>query len=181
VLVSGPAEEAGLKLGDLVVEFNGEPVEDGEHLKRLVAVARPDDEVRIKVIRSGKEKEFKVRLAERTDETLAKFGGGRATPGIEQEEEWMGMTVQGLTDGLAQRLGYENEKGVLISSVNPEGPAAKTDDPPKGGDLIQEIEFQEIENIGDYRKAIKKVDEEKGVMIRLRRQGRSPWYVLIKK
>ncbi len=187
VAADGPAEKAGLKSGDLIIEFNDESISDGEHLKKLVAAAGPDEKVKVKVIRQGKEKSFDVKLIERTDEVLTEFGVERGTPGSreeaegEEEEKWMGITVQELTDELAQRFGHEGQEGVLISSIDPEGPAAELDDPPRSGDLIQEIEFQEIKNMGDYRKAIKSVTDSRSVMIKLLRPRRGPWYIVIKK
>ena len=178
-IIDDPAKEAGLESGDLIIEFDGETVRDSSHLKRLVATAGPDKTVKVKVIRrSGKEKEFKVKLAERTADVVTKLERGRAPS---EEKEWMGITVQELTDELAQRLGYEEQSGVLISDVDPEGPAAKAKNPPRRFDLIQEIERQEIENMEDYRQAIKKVEGQKSVLIRLQRAGRGPWYAVLKK
>jgi serine protease Do len=182
-VVGGPAKEAGLEQGDLITEFNGEPVEDGSHLKRMVAAIEPGKKVKIKVIRDGKEKEIVVKLGERTDEAIAELGGRGVAPDEEEVsgKEWMGMTIQELTDELAERLGYENQHGVLISDVDPDGPAAKVDDPPKSGDLIQEIELEEIKNMKDFREAIRDLKDPKKVMIRLRRASTGmTWYVVVK-
>jgi serine protease Do len=176
-----PAEDAGLKKGDLIIEFNGEIIEDNSHLQKLVAAIAPGETVEVKVIRNRKEKEFKVKLGERPDFTTIGPGGRRETP--DSQEEWLGITVQELTEALAQRLGYEDQEGILISSVDPEGSAAEAHDPPKQGDLIQEIELQEIKSMKDYKKAKKEVEDEgkDSVMIRLWRPGRGSWYTVIKK
>ncbi len=176
----GPAGEAGLEPGDLIIEFDGETVKDGEHLKKLVAGTEPGEKVKVKVIRNREQKEFEVKLGERTEEALAELGERRTIPG-EAQEEWLGITVQELTDELAQRFGHEGQKGVLVSGVDPEGPAAEIDNPPSSGDLIQEIEFQEIKNMDDYRKAIKEVENKESVMIRLRRAGLGSEYIVIKR
>ncbi len=178
-LTGGPARKAGLEPGDLIIEFNGKPVADGVHLKNLVAAVKPDEKVKVKVIRNGKEKEFEVKLGERTDEALAELTGEEIVPA--KEEEWLGITVQELTDELAQRLEYEGQKGVLVSDVDPAGPAAKVEDPPQRGDLIQEIEKQEIKNIDDYRKAINAVKDQKSVLIRLRRSSGRVWFTVVKR
>ncbi len=178
-LTGGPARKAGLEPGDLIIEFNGKPVTDGVHLKNLVAAVKPDEKVKVKVIRNGKEKEFEVKLGERTDEALAELTGEEIVPA--KEEEWLGITVQELTDELAQRLEYEGQKGVLVSDVDPAGPAAKVEDPPQRGDLIQEIEKQEIKNIDDYRKAINAVKDQKSVLIRLRRSSGRVWFTVVKR
>lgn len=177
--IDDPAKGAGLESGDLIIQFNGEAVKDGSHLKRLVAAAGPNKTIKLKVIRrDGKEKEFKVKLAERTADVVAKLERGR-TPS--EGEEWMGMTVQELTEELAQQLGYEDQPGVLISDVDPEGPAAKAKNPPRRGDLIQEIEREEIKNMDDYKQAIEKVKDQKSILVRLRRNTGETWYVVLKK
>jgi len=178
-IIDDPAKEAGLESGDLIVEFDGETVRDGAHLKNLVAAAGPDKTVKVKVIRrNGKEKEFKIKLAERTEEVVARLGQGRVPS---EEEEWMGITVQELTDELAQRLGYEDQSGVLISDIDPEGPAARAENPPERGDLIQEIEHREIKNMDDYRQAIKETKDQESVMVRLRRTTGWTWYTVLKR
>ena len=177
--VSGPAEEAGLEPGDLITELHDENVRDSTHLKNLVAALKPGEKIDIRVIRKGKEKKFQVSLAKRTEEAMANLGGQRRSP--EAEPEWLGITVQELTDALSQRFGYEGQEGVLVSSVDPEGPAAELENPPRSGDLIQEIEFQEIKNLDDYKKVKKDVKDKKSVMMKLRRSGGGSWYVVIKK
>jgi serine protease Do len=178
--VSGPAEKAGLKPGDLIVEFKGEAVKDITHLKNMVAETGPNETVKLKVIRDSNEKEFKVKLAERTKKALAKLGGKEA-PGAGEEEKWMGLTVQELTDELAQQFGYEDQQGVLITNVDPASPAARIDSPPRAGDLIQEIERQDIKSFEDYRKAVKDNEDKKSVLVRLRRSNGETWYVVLKK
>jgi len=176
-VLDGPSKDAGLKQGDLIIEFNGETVEDNAHLLKLVAAARPGEIAKIKVIRNRKKKRFEVELGERPkDPTLF-----RRSVVPEEQAEWRGIAVQELTDELAKRHGYEGQQGVLISSIDPESPVAEVDDPPQNGDLINEIEFEEIKNMDDYKQAIEKIKDDEGAMIRLTRSGRIPWYILVKK
>lgn len=181
----GPAGKAGMKSGDLIIEFNGKTIEDVSHLKKMVAEIGPDETVVIKAIRGGEEKEFRITLGERTKEAMASLDGSESYPSEEEEagevEEWMGITVQALTEELAQRLGYKGISGVLISDVDLEKPAAQVDNPPRPGDLIQEIEHKEIKNISDYKDAIKSVRDQKNVLVRFRRSGTETWYALIKR
>ena len=114
-VTDGPAQKAGMKAGDLIVEFEGETVNDNAHLLKLVAAAKPGDKVKVKVIRGRKEKKLEVELGERPRE----FASAQRRPGrsSEQEEEWMGMTVQELTEELAQRFGYEEHVRVKSSDT----------------------------------------------------------------
>jgi len=179
--VSGPAKDAGLMTGDLIIEYNGVVVSNNAHLSKMVAASKPDEKVKIKVIRDKKEKEITVKLSQRTDEVVTNMRSGDNTP-FEDKDQWLGMSVQELTESIAQRLGYEGQEGVVITEVDSEGPAAQVDDPPTRGDLIQEIEGITIKSMDDYREATGKVKDETRVMIRLRRasNGRS-WYVVLKK
>ena len=93
----------------------------------------------------------------------------------------MGMTLQELTSELAERLEYEGQHGVLVSDVDPDGPAAKVDSPPRRGDLIREVELQEIRNMKDFKKVIKEVEDPKKVMVSLHRASTGmTWYIVIK-
>jgi len=178
--VSGPAKDAGLKAGDLIIEYNGEAVSDNAHLSKMVAASKPDEKVKIKVIRDKKEKEITVKLSQRTDEVVTNMRSGDYSP-FEDKDQWLGMAVQELTEAIAQRLGYEGQEGVVITEVDPEGPAAQVEDPPTRGDLIQEIEGTTIKNMDDYREAIDKVKEEPRIMLRLKRASTgASWYIVLK-
>ncbi len=178
--VSGPAKDAGLKAGDLIIEYNGEAVSDNAHLSKMVAASKPDEKVKIKVIRDKKEKEITVKLSQRTDEVVTNMRSGDYSP-FEDKDQWLGMAVQELTEAIAQRLGYEGQEGVVITEVDPEGPAAQVEDPPTRGDLIQEIEGTTIKNMDDYREAIDKVKEEPRIMVRLKRASTgASWYIVLK-
>lgn len=170
----GPSKDAGLKQGDLILEFNGEAVKNNEHLQKLVAAARPGDIAKVKVIRNRKKKDFEVTLGERSKDLALRRQG--VVP--EEQEEWRGIGVQELTGESAKQ--YEGKQGVLISSIDPESPVAQVDNPPQVGDLINEIDFEKIENMDDYKQAIEKIKDDEGAMIRLTRAGRVPWYVLAK-
>ncbi|HGE70090.1 TPA: Do family serine endopeptidase [Candidatus Poribacteria bacterium] len=176
--VDGPAKEAGLRQGDLIIEYDGKVVENSSQLSKMVASNKPGDKVKIKVIRDGKEKEFTVKLAERTEEAIAKLRG--AEPEVTSTDEWMGLSVQELDESLAQRLGFEKYKGVVITDISPDSPALQVENPPQRGDLIQEIEGKDIKNMNDYRDAIEKVKNEKRVMVRLRRSNGNTWYIVLK-
>jgi len=65
--------------------------------------------------------------------------------------------------------------------LDPGSPAAQVDDPPRPGDLLQEIERQEIKDIADYRKTIQEVKDKKSVLVRLRRSTGQTWYIVLKK
>jgi serine protease Do len=114
----GPADEAGIQRGDVIIEFNGQPVDEMDALPRLVAAAPVGSSAKVKVLRKGEEKELEVGLGE------LEQGEQLAAGGSEPETGAYGLTVQQLTPEIASQLGLEEASGVLISAVEPESPAA---------------------------------------------------------
>ncbi|MDZ7261345.1 MAG: Do family serine endopeptidase [candidate division KSB1 bacterium] len=110
VVEDSPAGEAGVKAGDVIIEFDGKPIKDDNHLMNLVASYDPGSRVSMKIVRDGKEKILNVKLGERPDEAVA------AAPSVE-EKTGLGIRVQNLTRALAERYGYKNEEGVLVTDV----------------------------------------------------------------
>jgi serine protease Do len=147
-----PADKAGLKRGDLVTEINGHQVTSQQDLTNKVGAMAPGEEARLKVLRESGEKEIVVTLGERPADLSAR--GGEAQPGDQGGAvESIGLTVTPLTPQLAQRLGYENEQGVVISDVA--GGSAAEAAGLQRGYLIQEINRRPIRSIEEFNTAIK--------------------------
>ena len=163
-----PAEKAGIRRGDVIVEFNKVTIRDSNHLRHVVAAAGVGKTVEVKVIRDGKEKVLKVKLGKRTEEALANLGG-RSRPFMPEEEDievFAGIHVRGLTDELAARYGYEGETGVVVTAVEPRSLAARARI--DVGTLIQEIEGVEISNLKDYREQIEVVKDKSKILLYIR-------------
>ena len=158
-----PAEKGGIRHGDVIVEFNGKPVQGSSDLMFTVAEIAVGTSVKIKVIRNQKEKEFNVKLEKRTEEAIASLRTPRLSELIEPEEEpeseeFAGMQTQELTSELAKRYGYNNEKGVIVTDVEEDSPAA--DNGIQVGHLIKEIDYVTIGNLRDYKKVVKELKEK---------------------
>ncbi len=167
-----PAEKAGLKEGDVIIEFNGKKVTDVESFRLMVAETPPGTKVEIKVIgEDGKERTLYAKLAKYPQEVLAQAGGENQESEIVQgKASWLGMTVVDVKSDDAQKLGIKADKGVVVIKVDPEGKAS--DAGVQIGDIILKIGKIEITNLEDFVKA-KKVykDSEKPVIIKLSRRG----------
>lgn len=168
---NSPAKEAGFERGDIVIEYDGKPIRDVNHLRNLVAQTEVGKKAQVKVLRDGKEKELTVKIGEQPAE-LFTIG-----PSAQPSEKELGMTVQNLTKELAKNLGIEEEIGVIVSGVQPGGPAAMSDI--KEGDLIKEVNRKKISNVTDFKKALSEADKEKGVLMLVKR-GEFSRYVIIK-
>jgi serine protease Do len=170
VVQDGPADKAGLKRGDIITALNGKDLENAHALSRLVASTAPSTQVTLKIVRDGKSKEIKATIGTMPEETAE-------TPAAEDKSAW-GLTVQNLTADLAQRFGWdENERGVVISDIQPGGSAAEAKLRP--GDLIKEVNRQKIQNIRDYNQALQKQKKGESLLLLIKR-GKNTFYVALK-
>ena len=163
-----PAYKAGIRRGDVITEFDKVAIRDMNHLMHVVAATGVGETVEVEVIRDGKEKVLKVKLEKRTQEVLARLGGRdeRFVPDEEDVGALAGIQVEGLTDELAARYGYEGEAGVIVTVVERRSPAARARI--GVGTLIQEIEGVEISDLKDYREQIKAVKDKVKVLLYVR-------------
>jgi serine protease Do len=161
VMPDGPADKAGIKRYDVIVEFDGQTVEEMNDLPRIVASTPVEKKVKVVVLRDGKQKALKARvgkLEEASDTKLA-----TATPGGGAGS--FGLRVQDLTSDLASRLGVEEEHGVVITGVQPGSSAAEAG--LRREDVILEIDKNEIADVGDLETHLAEADE--GALLLIRR------------
>ncbi len=159
VVKDGPAAASGLKVGDVIVEFDGHPVRESNELPLMVARTPIGKTVPVKVVRNKETKEFNVTIAELKDEEVASAG--------KTDSEKLGMTVQTLTPEIAQNLGVDDAKGVVVTSVEP-GSVAE-DAGVRRGDIILEVNRQAVEDVDDFRKALREGEKGKNVLLLVRR------------
>jgi serine protease Do len=158
----GPAEQAGLKQGDVIIEYHGTPVEDGVALQRLVTRTSVGTKVPLKVIRDGQEREMTVRIGEQPDETkVAKV----ESP--ETDTALYGLAVEDLDQEAAKELGLK--RGVVVTRVAPNSGAEKAGLMP--GDVIREINRQPIKSVKDFEKVSSDVKKGGNVLILINRRG----------
>ena len=163
-----PAHKAGIRRGDVIVEFDRVAIRDMNHLMHVVAATGVGETVEVKLIRKGIEKVLEVKLEKRTQEVLARLRGRgeRFDPDEDDADAFAGIRVQGLTDELAARYGYEGETGVIVTAVGRRSPAARAGI--DVGTLIQEIEGVEISNLKEYREQIEAVKDQSKILLYIR-------------
>lgn len=143
-----PADQGGIKVNDVIVSAKGESVQSSRDLTRIIAATPVGEKTTIGIVRGGKAKTVTVKLAKRDEERIT---ANRALP--EKTANDLGFNVEALSPEIASQLGLdEGEKGVVVSSVDPEGAAAKAG--LSRGDLVKEINRQPIENKTDFNKII---------------------------
>ena len=175
VVEGGPADKAGIKRGDVIVEFDGQKIEDGTKLKNMVAQTQPGTEVEALVDRGGKETEVMIELTEKEPEETGR-PAQKKRPGEEGASQKLGLEVQTLTSDIAQQLGYEGERGVVITQVFAGSPASEAG--LRRGDLIQEVNRQTVRNQEEFERAIRAL-RSGDVLALLVRRGQNTFYVTL--
>ncbi len=161
-----PADKGGLEGGDVIIEMDGNRVESVSDFRFRVADHPPDSKLSMIVLRDGKRKELDFTLADRKEY----IKNAAATPRMKGEELWLGIQVVP-TDGMhGQRLGIQDEEGVLVVVVAPDSPAEGLIE---AGDIIVEIGGMEVAGVEDFRAASDKLkDRKKAIPFWVVRQGR---------
>jgi serine protease Do len=165
-----PAAKAGLKQGDVIVEFAGKPVEKVGAFRNGVALKAPGSKEELTVLRSGKRKTFSITIGKLPDGELADAG----TP---HSLEKLGLTVQTLTPELARQFGFQVEKGVVVTQVTPGSEAALAGINP--GAVILEVNRKPVSNTEEFKRAVAQTPE-KGVVLLLIKDGQYSRYVALK-
>ena len=168
---NSPAEKGGIQHSDVIIEFDNIQIRDVKHLRQVVAGTDVGKAVEIKVIRKGEEKVLKVKLGKRTEEVVAAL----RTP---RDETFAGIHVRDLADELAEQYEHEGEKGVVVVGVERRSPAARAGI--REGDLIQEIDWEEISNVDEYRQQLKAVADKSTVVLYVKHARGLPEYVTLK-
>jgi len=155
------ADKAGLKHNDVILELDGEPVESDSALQKRISMLKPGSRVELVVWRDGRRKTINVKLGKRP--STSKLTGTLPADIVGE----LGFTVETLTDELAERFGYEDQAGVIVTSLDRSSEAARRGIMP--GMLIKEVNRQQVRNRKEFNEAIKKA-RKKGVALLLVRQ-----------
>ena len=188
VTADGPAESAGLRQGDIILEFDGKPVETMKELPRLVADTAIGKKVEVAVWRKGAVETLSVTLGELPEENARLAArdadrGPRVTRG-NTELNGLGLTVADVDDRLRRRFKLSEEaEGVVVVDVDGDSDAAEKGIRP--GDLLLEIGH---ESISGTDQAIERLDalratageKPKSVILLLIEGPNGPRYVGLK-
>lgn len=160
VTADSPAAKAGFKTGDIITSFDGKDIPEMKRLPRLVADTEVGREVEVKLMREGKEKSLKVKIAQLEENKEDK---AEASPATEPEDrggqEAVGMYLDPLTDNLRDQFQIaKNVQGLLVRGVKPESEAAERG--MQRGDVIQRVNNTDVRKVADFVAEVKAAEKQ---------------------
>ena len=168
VIGESPAAKAGLKPGDILLEFDGKKVEAPADLQRTVGLAQPGQEAKMKVWRDQGEKTIDIKIGDAPDDKETPARPSRVAPST------LGLEVRPITPEIARQLNLKSNDGVIVARID-EGSAAG-DAGVQRGDVIREINRQKVRSMADYERLTKDVKEGDRLTVLLQR-GQMSLYV----
>jgi Do/DeqQ family serine protease len=165
VTAGSAADKAGVKQGDVIESFNGQPVQDFNSLRNRVAATTPGTTADLTIVRDGAEKHLSVKLEETNPSKLARGGDGDPDS---NDKAALGVSVAPLTPELASRLGTKSSEGLVVQNVDPDGRAA--DAGIQSGDVIESVNRQPVKSVEELRNALKR-NADRPVLLLINRQG----------
>ncbi|MBR0463794.1 MAG: Do family serine endopeptidase [Clostridia bacterium] len=182
VFKGDPADKAGIKRGDVIVELNGQKVKDSNDFVQKVRTLAPGTNAKITVVRKGKKINFSVKLAER-----ANSADGRPVSSTETTEESKDGSdalkefgikkVEKLTDSLRRRYRIDsNSEGLVVTELDHDSKAVFEGEV-REGDLLIEVNGQEVKAPEDLKKAVSNDD---AIVLMLEREG-SSFFIMVSK
>ena len=177
VKTGGPAEKAGLKEGDTIVEIDNTKVSNSKDVRSAIRSLEPGDTVQIIVMRDGKKKSYTATLGEAPQQFWSGEGfpglghgfGPITIPGMGLSRTYLGVRVQSMTEELREYFKAPRGRGVLVSRVEEDTPAGKAG--LRAGDVIIAVDGKGIADRGDIGEAL--ADKEPGdtVAVKIVRDG----------
>jgi serine protease Do len=165
VTANSPAQQAGVRRGDILLDVNGKPISDSNELRMTISMMQPGSDIKLNVLRDGSQHEISVKLAEMPTETAM------VTPDKDDSTKALeGVEVTNLTPHMADRLGLPaSSAGVVVTDVDPSSKVA--DSGLRKGDLIQEVNHEPVKNVSEFQSALKKGGSDPLLLVN--RQGRT--------
>ena len=131
----------------MIVSLNGRPVDDGNALRNRIASTQPGSSVSLGVVRDGREQTVRAQLGELRS-AQAKPGSGEPSEGGGR----LGLAVRPVTPDEAAQLHLDSKQGLLVSEVDPGGPAS--DAGIRAGDVIEQVNRKPAADVDALKAAV---------------------------
>lgn len=167
----GPAEDAGLLAGDVILSYDGTPVPDTRDLVRMVGNSGVGQDVPLQILRDGTEMPVTVKLGRRETDEATAFPASDSAPTPEEPTEMLGLTLSPITPELSEQYDLRTENGLVIKGIAPDSDAAT-----KGlveGDVITDAGQQAVTSVEELQARIDNAVEagQTSILLLVRRGG----------
>lgn len=156
----GPAEKGGLKIGDIIIEYDGKRIENTQQFRNIVAATKPGKTAKIKIVREGKPETVIVTIGELPIEP-------QVVSAAQFDNVLKGVFVTELTDEYRQKYNIPKRvSGVVVNNIDEESPALGI---LRNGDIIMEINRKAVLNTKEYNEIVSKIAKNQDVLLRIAR------------
>jgi len=169
VMEGSPAEKAGIKRGDVILEVDGDKIDRVAVLRNRISLTSPGATVRLTILRGGDRRDVKVVIGELDPDKMSQAVDAGEVSGT-------GLSLRPLTTELAERYGYQGEEGVLVTDVEQGSLADRAGI--RSGSLIVEIDHHPVSDVAEAKRLL--IDGADRSQLLLIRQGNNTFYVVLK-
>jgi serine protease Do len=171
VTENSPAAEAGIKVGDVIVEFNGKALTKNPDLRTMIADTGPGQKITLKIVREKLERIVSIRIGELPDED--------GSQQVEVRDAELGLRVQRITPETSRRLALSSVKGVLVLEVQSGSPADQVGIEP--ADVIREVNQKPVNNVKDFERAVRQGRRGDRILLLVQRGDNAVFFALKRK
>jgi len=161
VFKGDPAEQAGIKPQDVIVEVNGKKIEDSRDLTRTIANTPVGEKVTVKLLREGQEQQYRVTLSKREDSKIS----GR--PQQRPSGDELGIQVADITTEMLQRYNLPKGEGVIVVELDSQGKGAQAG--VQTGDIVVEINYKKVNTVKEYDEQLQKIKKDEKIKMLIQR------------
>lgn len=174
VMPDSPADQAGLKVGDVILEFNGKPLLNSSQLPPMVGTARVEEKATLLLLRGGKEREVAITVGRLPDDEEE----ASALPAIAQPDDiaQLGLSVIDIDPPVRKELGLDETGGALVSKVSP---GAAQEAGINRGDIVLMFDGVDVRNAKHLRELIDQAGDKRTVAVLIHR-GDSPLFLALR-
>jgi serine protease Do len=167
VVEDGPGAKGGLRVGDVILSLDGQPINLSADLPHLVGGLKPGSKINLELMRDGKRRSLALKIGSLPEDEslLAEAGAG---PGAAKSSSRLGLVVEDMDSALQKKLDIQG--GVLVTDAK-EGPAAAVGLRP--GDVITHLNNQPVASAAAFIAQAKELPSQRSISMRVLREGRA--------
>jgi serine protease Do len=163
VIAGSPAEQGGIERGDIIITYAGKAVKDSHDLPRMVAATPVDEEVKVTVIRNGKERQLTIQVGKLPSEEA------KLEKSVQPAKGQWGLQLHELNPQIAHQLRLKADQGVVVVGVEPGSPAHEAGI--QQGDVIVEVDRHPVNSVEDVKENIDNSKDKDHLLLLVQREN----------